>query len=120
MQEFYINKDSTLPLLKMEWINDGRYDFNEFYELIQSSTITFSMKNIETGVIKIVNNSAIILPKEGYNEEYFICYKWTKKDTKMKGKYLGNFKIIFTSADPSYDNMELIVPIQEELIINIQ
>ena len=30
--EFFINKDSTLPKLKMQLVNDGRNDFRLFYE----------------------------------------------------------------------------------------
>jgi len=120
MQEFYINKDSTLPLLKMELINNGGYDFNKFYELIQNATVTFNMKNTETGVIKIANKAAIISPKDSCDEEYFICYKWDKKDTKLKGKYSGSFTVTFGELDPTYDTMELIIPIQEELIIYVQ
>lgn len=116
MQEFYINKDATLPLLKMELINDGRNDFNNFYELIQSgATITFSMINADTGTVKISNKEAILISKEGEcSEEYYICYRWDNRDTKIKGKYKGKFTIIFP------DSKKLIVPIQEELIIYIQ
>ena len=117
MQEFYINKNATLPTLKMELINDGRYDFNKFNEFIQNSTITFSMTNSDTGVTKIANKPSIILPKDGCIEEYFICYKWDERDTKLKGKYNGMFTIKFGEL---IGGGKLIVPIQEELIIHVQ
>ena len=41
--EFFINKNSTLPYLKMELVNDGRNDFRKFYEKIQNATIKFNM-----------------------------------------------------------------------------
>ncbi len=37
--EFFINKNSTLPKLKMELVNDGRNDFRKFFEKIQAGTI---------------------------------------------------------------------------------
>lgn len=116
MQEFYINKDATLPLLKMELINDGRHDYNDFYELIQSgATITFTMTNVDTGVVKIANKPVFISPKEDVcGDEYFIYYKWEPRDTKLKGTYDGKFTITFSNGD------KLIVPIQEPLIIYIQ
>lgn len=118
MQEFYINKDSSMPLLKMELINDGKTDFNNFYQLIQSgATITFTMINFDNGIIKISNKPAILIPKENScNEEYYICYQWDKngRDTKIKGKFSGKFTITFS------DLRKLIVPIQEELIIYVQ
>ena len=118
-QEFYINKDATLPLLKMELINDGRYDFDKFYEFIQNSTITFSMTNTETGVVKIANNSSgvSLQPKDTCNDEYYICYKWNERDTKIKGKYNGKFTITFSEI---FGGGKLIVPVQDELIIYIQ
>lgn len=120
MQEFYINKNSTLPYLKMDLINNGVFDYNKFYELIQNSKITFSMVNAENGVTKISNAEATIQPKEGCSDAYFICYKWNIRDTKIKGKYLGKFTITFGSLDPNYKDQKLIVPIQEELVIYIQ
>lgn len=118
-QEFYINKDATLPLLKMELINNGRYDYNTFHELIQNSNISFTMINSDTGVSKISNNSdnVFLSLKEGCGEEYYICYKWDSRDTKIKGKYNGKFTITFGYE---FGGGKLIVPIQEELIINIQ
>ena len=118
MQEFYINKNSTLPLLKMELYNDGRTDFNKFFEMIQNSTITFSMEDVDTGVLKIANEPAILLPKDGCGtDEYFICYKWKARDTKTSGRYKGYFKIVFGEV---YGGETLIVPIQEELVIVVQ
>jgi len=118
-QEFFINKDATLPLLKMELINNGRDDFNKFHEYIQNSTITFTMTNCDTGVMKIANNSdgIFIQPKDGCAEEYYICYKWDSRDTKTKGKFSGKFTITFSEL---FGGGKLIVPIQEELIIYIQ
>ena len=119
MQEFYINKGATLPFLKMELINDGRYNFDKFYEMIQASTITFSMINAETGVYKIANEPALVLPKEdSCNDTYYIAYKWKARDTKDCGKYIGEFKIVFNPITTTGGT--LIVPIQEQLAIYIQ
>ena len=116
MQEFFINKGSTLPLLKMELVNNGVSDNDIFYDLLQSgTTITFSMENADTGTIKISNKQAIILPKETCcSDESLICYAWEERDTKDRGKYKGKFTLTFP------DSKKLIVPIQEELIIYIQ
>ena len=58
--EFFINKNSTLPKLKMELVNDGRNDFREFYEKIQNATIKFTMYDVETKIKKIANADATI------------------------------------------------------------
>lgn len=117
MQEFFINKGATLPLLKMELINDGRYDYNAFYQMIQNSTITFTMTNKDTGIIKVSNSPAYLAPKESCDDKYFIYYPWNIKDTKIKGTFYGKFTIIFGDV---FGGGTLIVPIQDELIIYVQ
>ena len=117
-QEFFINKNSTLPLLKMELINDGRTDFNHFYEMIQNSTVTFSMEDASTKVIRVANEPAIVVPKDDVcGDEYYIVYKWRARDTKYCGKYNGKFKIVFGEE---YGGGTLLVPIQDPLVIYIQ
>ena len=76
MQEFYINQNSTLPTLRMELIEDGRHDYNKFFEAIQNADITFTMVNLDTGVTKIAKSPCYIKRKEdnGCVEQYVICY----------------------------------------------
>lgn len=125
MQEFFIRKDSVLPTLRMELIEDGRHDYNKFHELIQNSTITFTMVNRETGVTKVAKMPAYIKAREngGCVEQYVICYDWKKHDTKEEGNYLGEFNIEFgelKNDEYDYPKGNLIVPIREELLITIR
>ncbi len=126
MQNFIINKDSVLPILRMELIYDGRSDFNKFWDAIQDSTITFTMTNIDTNIIKIANAPCYIKRKEnnGCVTEYIICYDWRKRDTKERGSYEGVFTINFngniSSESITYPQGELKMPIGEKLIITIQ
>ena len=93
--EFFIRKDSTDPILKMQLVLDGRNDFNNFHDKLSNSTIYFSTTpNAPT--------------------EYYIYYKWTKNNVNKVGRYEGQFIIYFHS-----DNTELIVPIREDLYITI-
>ena len=48
--EFFINKNATLPVLKLELIQDGRNDYHSFFEKIQNADIFFTLTNIITGV----------------------------------------------------------------------
>jgi len=114
---FFINKNATLPLLKMELIQDGRYDFRNFHELIQNSDIFFSMTDIDTGYKKICREPAgCALKPNSCNEEeeYYITYQFTERDTNRPGSYRGLFEIVFLDGSGT-----LIVPIREELIIHI-
>lgn len=126
MQNFYINKGSILPVLRMELICDDPYSFNRFFEALQDATVTFTMVDIETGNAKILNAPCDILPKEneGCSEEYVIQYNWKERDTKFPGQYRGQFNIKFngniSSEGVQYPEGNLIVPIQEELMIFVQ
>ena len=126
IQEFYINTSATLPVLRMELINDGRYDFDKFYDAIQDADITFSMKDTETGILKISKAPTRLLLAEtgGCEEKYVIEYDWTERDTKKPGIYKGWFDIKFrgdiSEYGVSFPEGKLIVPIQEDLMIYVK
>lgn len=127
MQEFYIKQNSTLPTIRMELIEDGRFDFfhNKFHECIQNADVYFTMTNINTGLVKILNAPCYIKLREtnGCVEQYIICYDWKQRDTKEKGIYEGVFEINFrddiSSDVQTYPNGKLIMPIREKLQIII-
>lgn len=116
--EFHINKNSTLPVLKLELIKDGRNDFSKFYEKIENANISFTMTDVVTGVIRIGKGYAgtqLVLPKSDcVGDEYYITYKFAGNQTAVAGRYLGKFEITFNDGTGN-----LIVPIREELYINI-
>jgi len=115
--EFFIKQNSELPILKMSVVKDGRTDsWKTFDADLDNATIRFSMKELSTGIPKIVMNNAFITEKNQENpdspKEYYIFYKWSLRDTRRKGRYLGEFSIINSMG-------ELIAPIRENLYINI-
>lgn len=117
-QNFFIRKNSQLPILKMKVINDGRFDYKEIFNKLENATITFSMKDSETGRYKVFNKPGLVIPVEKENckenGEYYIGYKFTTKDTDRPGCYRAEFKIDFLD-----DNCSLISPIYEDLFVNI-
>lgn len=128
MQYFYINKDSVLPTLRVELVNDGRYDFAKetyLYSAIQNADVTFSMIN-ENGDLKISDAPAsIVLSNDDRcDERYVLEYKWKKRDTRTKGQFKGLFKITFkddiVQEGVRFDAGDLIVPIYEDLIIFVK
>ena len=128
MQEFFIMRDSLNPALEMELISDGRYDFHKslFNDAIQDSVVTFSMKDEETGILKISKAKAnIVLANDsGCEKKYILQYKWTPRDVKKSGIFIGWFNIEFNgnlmSQDMEYPKGNLIVPIEEDLRIIIK
>ncbi len=122
-QTFFITKNSTLPSLRLEVINDGRHDFHKLYLALQAADVTFTMTDSETGIKKIANAPAYVVEKQtdGCEEKYVIEYRWQKRDTNTTGTYVGQFKIVFSGdlsmADTTFPVGEMIVPIAEDLFI---
>jgi len=115
--EFYIKKNATLPVLKLQVVKDGRSDYNNFMEMIEESAIFFSMVNVETGIPKISTRPAGFVEKTQMDPnatpEYYIYYQFNSKDTNKVGRYEGQFLLRNTDGT-------LILPIREKLFINVQ
>jgi hypothetical protein len=116
--EFSINKNSTLPVLKLELIQDGRNDFYKFHEKVQNANIYFSMTDVITGVKRIAKKLTGIQQVEPASDcvgdEFYLIYQFTERDTAVGGRYVGQFEIDFLDGSGT-----LLVPIREELFINV-
>jgi hypothetical protein len=115
--DFFIKKNATLPVLKLQVVKDGRSDYNNFMELLESSSIFFSMIDIETGIPKIMTKPAGFVSKlfddPNTPAEYYIYYQFTSTDSNKFGRFEGQFLI-------KTDDGNLILPIREKLYVNIQ
>jgi hypothetical protein len=115
--EFFIKKNATLPLLKIQVVKDGRSDYNSFMNMIEESSIFFSMTNVETGIPKISTRPAgfveKVLIEPNADPEYYIYYQFTPQDTNKVARYEGQF--LLRNSDGV-----LILPIREQLFINVQ
>lgn len=126
-QEFFIRKGSVNPVLRMELIKDGRYDFKKAMidNALQDSVVKFYMKDVETGLLKVAKADAdiVLAQEEGCEEKYILQYKWKERDTKKEGTYEGWFEINFNGnlkeEGVDYPSGKMIVPIQEKLQIII-
>ena len=115
--EFVIRKNSTLPLLKMQVVKDGRGTYEDFMSFIETSTIYFSMQNIDNGTVKINTSFAGFVEKTfiepNSTPEYYLYYRFSKKDTNRVGRFEGQFLL----KNPAGT---LVLPIREKLIINVK
>ena len=115
--EFYIKKNATLPDLKMQVVKDGRAGYIQLMKDLEVSTIFFSMVDVYNGIPKIVSAPCYIVPlifaEEGTPTEYYIYYQFNERDTNTPGRYQGQFLI-------KNDEGNLILPIREDLYINVQ
>lgn len=118
MYNFFIKKGATLPILQMELIPDVKHNYNNFFELIQNSDITFSMYNEDTNLKKVYCKEALCSVKLDVNSEvyerYLLTYKFTDRDTNTVGTFIGEFTINFED-----EIGKLIVPIKNQLKIHV-
>jgi len=128
MQYHYINQGSELPYLRMELVNDAKYEFlksGKFGNAIQNADVTFSMWD-ENGVLKVSDAPCNIIQSDGGSCEdmYIIEYRFNKRDTKKKGKYKGQFKIDFHGdlyqEGVDYPDALLIMPIYEDVYVFVK
>lgn len=114
--EFFIRKNATLPLLKMQVVKDGRSGYLELMDNLETATIYFTMINVATGIPKIVSAPCQIVSlilADGTTTEYYIYYRFSSRDTNTPGRYQGQFLI-------KNEQGNLIVPIREELYVNVE
>ena len=114
---FFINKNATLPILKLQLIQNGTHDFRGFYEKLQNSNIFFTMTDKLTGIQKTcraVVGCQIFTETCDEKEEYYITYQFSRRETSKPGEYIGQFHIEFLDGSGT-----LIVPIRETLKIFI-
>ena len=115
--EFYIKKNATLPVLKMQVVKDGRAGYIQLMQDLEVSTIFFSMVDVYNGIPKIVSAPCYIVPlifaEDGSQTEYYIYYQFRSRDTNTVGRFQGQFLI-------KNNDGNLILPIREELFINVQ
>lgn len=115
--EFFIKQNTTLPLLKMQIVKDGKTDYRYICDIIEKSSIYFSMVDNSTGVPKIIFapagfvNKVFIEPNS--LPEYYLYYRFSNLDTNRVGRYTGEFTLI-------NDEGTLVVPFGDILYINIQ
>ena len=129
MQEFFIKAGSNYPSLRMELIEDGRYDFHKakINNALQDSDVVFSMKDIETGILKVSKAKAVIknADTEGCEDKYVVEYDWQTRDTAKPGIYEGwfdiNFKGDVVEAGVDYPSAgKLRIPVTEDLLIYVR
>tara|TARA_R110000803_G_scaffold62977_2_gene123473 strand:- start:263 stop:646 length:384 start_codon:yes stop_codon:yes gene_type:complete len=109
--EFYIKKNSTLPKLQVEVINESRNGYNQLDPLISASTVVFSMYDVTNSIYRIANSPAsVTLNSDGSG--YVLTYQFSKKNTKINGRYDAYFTITNSRGISK-------VPIDNDLFITV-
>jgi hypothetical protein len=114
--EFFIKKNASLPILKMQVVKDGRSGYQQLMQDLEVSAIYFSMVDMTNGIPKIIDAPCGIVPIDlpaGSPPEYYIYFQFNSRDTNTTGRYKGEFLI-------KNDEGNLILPLREEIYINVQ
>ena len=115
--EFFIRKNATLPVLKINAIKDGRSDYNRSMRFIEDTEIFFSMIDTETNIPRITSRPAGLMKKDpldiSTDAEYYVYYQFTPFDTKKVARYKGQF--LFRN-----ETGILTLPLSEEIYINVR
>jgi hypothetical protein len=111
--DFFIKKNATLPLLVTRVIKDGRSDFHKYFESLTSTTVNFSMKNVDTQKFKVINGDCIIKKyTNGETDEYVVYYQFKNRDTDLIGRYEGEFNI-------QYSEGKIGLPLKDKIYVNV-
>lgn len=114
--EFFIRKNATLPVLKINAIKDGRSDYNRSMRFLEDTEIFFSMVDTETNIPRITSRPAGLMKKVPLNvgdeDQFFVYYQFTPFDTKKVARYKGQF--LFRN-----ETGILLLPLSEEIYINV-
>lgn len=114
--EFFIKKNATLPVLKINVIKDGRSDYDRSMRFLNETDIFFSMVDTATGIPKITSRPAGIMKKipviPSEESEYYIYYQFTPFDTKKVARYKGQFLL---RNETGIVNL----PLNQEIYINV-
>lgn len=119
IKNFFIKKDSTLPILKYPLTQHTMEQFDITPEMLENVAVTFSMIDAETGNYRIANVAGNLVINENRPEfpdevKYTLTYKFKLIQTRKAGRYLGEFKLDFLG-----DNCgKITLPTQD--LINIQ
>ena len=114
--EFFIKKNATLPVLKINVIKDGRSDYDRSMRFLQQTDIFFSMVDTANGIPKITSRPAGVIEQSQLSTSadtlYFVYYQFTPFDTKNVGRYKAQFLI-------RNETGILTLPLNQEIYINV-
>jgi len=100
INNFFIKKDSTLPLLKLPLTQHMMEQYDITPDMLENVAVTFSMTEANTGLYRIANVAGNLVVNNNRPEypdevEYTLTYKFKLSQTRKAGRFLGEFKLDF-------------------------
>lgn len=100
INNFFIKKDSTLPVLKYPLTQHTMEQYDITPDMLENVGVTFSMTEADTGLYRIANVAGNLVVNNNRPEypdevEYTLTYKFKLSQTRKAGRFLGEFKLDF-------------------------
>ena len=123
INNFFIKKDSTLPELKYPLIQQVREKYGITDDMLENCAVTFSMIDASNGLYRIANVPANLVINyerlnKPYEEKYTLVYRFILRNTKISGRFLGEFKIDFLGEQIGCGKITLPVETKINIIIS--
>ena len=112
LNNFFIKKDSTLPLLKYPLTQHimEQYDITE--DMLENVAITFSMIDADTGLYRVANVAGSLVVNNNRAEypdevKYTLTFKFKLHQTRKAGRYQAEFVIDFLDSETGCGKIKL-------------
>ncbi len=113
--EWFIKKNSTLPIFQVEISQNGRSDFNEIQNL-SGVTAYISLFDSETEKYRVTSKPCYITTSasttNSQNIIYYLNYQFTNREVSKEGR----FKVKISLSD---SQGEVVLPLKEDVFVNI-
>jgi len=114
--EWFIKKNSTQPILQLEFSLNGRSDFNKNENLTSFPSVYISFLDVNKNKYLSTSKTCYITKSASTTnpniENYYVNYQFTNKETKNIGRYEAQLSMIGSDGTN-------ILPITEKLFINV-
>jgi hypothetical protein len=120
INNFFIKKDSTLPVLKYPLTQHTMEQYDITSDMLENVGVTFSMIDANTGLYRIANVAGSLVVNNNRPEypdevKYTLTYQFKLSQTAKAGRYLGEFVIDFLGEDCG----KIKLPTQNQINIQI-
>jgi len=100
INNFFIKKDSTLPVLKYPLTQHAMEQYDITPDMLENVAVTFSMTEADSGLYRIANvagNLVVNNNRPEYPDEltYTLTYNFKLSQTRKAGRFYGEFKLDF-------------------------
>jgi len=104
INNFFIKKDSTLPVLKYPLTQHTMEQYDITPDMLENVGVTFSMIEADTGNYRIANvagNLVVNNNRPEYPDEvqYTLTYQFKLSQTAKSGRFLGEFVVDFLNFE---------------------